>query len=71
MVYKFKSGQSSTVEPGANVINFRMDLTFDVPAEIAEQLELWGLHRFDDCRYDQERKLLKLSATTTLYRKEV
>ena len=71
MVYKFKSGQSGTVEPGANVINFRMDLTFDVPAEIAEQLELWGLHPFDDCRYDQERKLLKLSATSTLYRKEV
>jgi len=44
-----------------------MDLTFDVPSNIAEQLALWGIYSFDDCQYDAERKVLRLSASTTLY----
>ena len=47
----------------------RMDLTFDVPAELAEQIELWGIYQFERCVYEEERRQLCLSACTTLYRK--
>ena len=40
-----------------------------LPEEIAEQLELWGLDVFEDCQYDPERRQLKMSASTALYRK--
>lgn len=46
-----------------------MNLTLDVPAEFAEQIELLGIYQFDKCIYDQERKQISLSACTTFYRK--
>ena len=53
----------------ADAIQMRMDLTFDVPAEFAEQIELWGIYRFEHCDYDEERKQLCPSASATLFRK--
>ena len=55
--------------PNRSVLHIRLDMTFDVPEEIAEQLELWGLDVFEDCQYDPERRQLKMSASTALYRK--
>lgn len=52
-----------------DAIKMRMDLTFDVPAELAEQIELWGIYQFERCVYEEERRQLCLSACTTLYRK--
>lgn len=46
-----------------------MDMTFDLPAEMAEQLELWGIDRFDSCEFDRDRCHLKMSANTKLYGK--
>ena len=63
MVQKF-SGR-----PKADAIKVNMNLTLDVPAEFAEQIELLGIYQFDKCIHDQERKQISLSACTTFYRK--
>ena len=79
MVCEFPFRQSGCQKDDTGRINLRMDLTFDVPSNIAEQLALWGIYSFDDClfcicfrkfffcQYDAERKVLRLSASTTLY----
>lgn len=46
-----------------------MDISFYLPLDMAEQLELWGIHHFDSCEFDQDRCQFKLSAKTTLYQK--
>ena len=56
---------------GCSILHIRLDMTFDVPEEIADQLELWGLNVFDTCEYDPEQRHLKMSASTALYREEV
>ena len=61
--------QKPNRNPKYAAIKMRMDLTFDVPAELAEQIELWGIYQFERCVYEQERRQLCLSACTTLYRK--
>lgn len=61
--------QKPNHKPKYDAIKMRMDLTFDVPAELAEQIELWGIYQFDRCVYEEERRQLSLSACTTLYRK--
>lgn len=67
MVLEFPWGNSQ--KPEDSPIRIRLDMTFDVPDEIAEQLELWGLNSFQECEYDQEKRQLKMSAVTALYRK--
>lgn len=64
MVCEFPFRQSGCQKDDTGRINLRMDLTFDVPSNIAEQLALWGIYSFDDCQYDAERKVLRLSAST-------
>lgn len=61
--------QKPNRKPKYDVIKMRMDLTFDVPAELAEQIEIWGIYQFERCVYEEERRQLRLSACTTLYRK--
>lgn len=50
-------------------INLHMDLMSNAPSDIVEQLMLWGIYSFDDCQYDAEREVLRLSASTTFYEK--
>lgn len=52
-----------------NEIKIQMELTFDMPVRIAEQVEMWGLYEFDKCVYDEERRMLKVTASSTFYRK--
>lgn len=52
-----------------NEIKIQMELTFDMPAKIAEQVEMWGLYEFDKCIYDPERRKMKVTASSTFYRK--
>ena len=59
MVCEFPFRQSGCQKDDTGRINLRMDLTFDVPSNIAEQLALWGIYSFDDCQYDAERKVLR------------
>ena len=61
MVKEFPKGKEWLLDNSA--LRVSLDMTFDVPEEIAEQLELWGLNIFETCRR------LKMSASTTLYRK--
>lgn len=56
-------------KPADSTLQIRLDMTFDVPEEIAEQLELWGLHTFQECEYDEEHQRLRMSAQTALYQK--
>lgn len=57
--------QKPNRKPKYDAIKMRMDLTFDVPAELA----VWGIYQFERCVYEEERRQLCLSACTTLYRK--
>ena len=61
--------QKPNRKPKYDAIKMRMHLTFDVPAELAEQIELWGIYQFERCVYEEERRQLCLSACTALYRK--
>lgn len=49
-------------------VRIRLDLTLDVPHEIAEQLELLGLRDFEACQYDAEYQRIKMSTSTVLFR---
>lgn len=69
MVLKFPG--TSCDRTNRSALRIRLDMTFDVPEELAEQLELWGVHAFEDCEYDQEQQQLKMSAVTTLYRENI
>ena len=57
--------------PNAVSEEFRitLDLTVDLPKEVADQLEMWGVSEFDSCAVDPNRRQVKMSARTTLYRK--
>lgn len=50
-------------------IKIQMELTFDMSAQIAEQLEMWGLYQFDRCTYDEKRRMLRVTVKSTFYRK--
>lgn len=50
-------------------IKIQMELTFDMPVQIAEQVEMWGLYQFDKCEYDEARRMLRVTAKSTFYRK--
>ena len=49
-------------------VTIRMDITVDLPAEVADEVERLGLYQFEQCRYDEERRRLTVSATTTFYK---
>jgi len=49
-------------------IKLRLEITMDIPPEIAEHIETLGLYQFEQCRYDGERQQMRIGATTTLYR---
>lgn len=66
MVKEFPKGKEWLLDNSA--LRVSLDMTFDVPEEIAEQLELWGLNIFETCEYDPTCRRLKMSASTTLTR---
>lgn len=45
-----------------------MDITVDLPAEMADQLERLGIYEFEACSFDDATRRLTASVTTTLYR---
>lgn len=59
----------NTVGDADDEIKVQMELTVDMPVRIAEQVEMWGLYEFDKCVYDQERRQIKFTASSTFYRK--
>lgn len=60
MVKEFPKGKEWLLDNSA--LRVSLDMTFDVPEEIAEQLELWGLNIFETCEYDPTCRRLKMSS---------
>lgn len=54
--------------PKEEAVRIRMDITVDLPAELASEVERLGICQFDDCRYDGENRRMTASVSTTLYR---
>ena len=67
MVKEFPKGKEWLLDNSA--LRVSLDMTFDVPEEIAEQLELWVLDIIENLEDDPTCRRRKMSASTTLYRK--
>lgn len=63
MVQKFKPQRKD------DEVRIKMDITVDLPAELAEQAEQMGIYEFDRCVYDKNTRRMTASVTTTFYRK--
>ena len=66
MVYEFPRAKAERTDD--KEVRIRLDLTLDVPHEIAEQLELLGLQDCEACQYDAEYQRIKMSTSTVLFR---
>ena len=66
MAYEFPRAKAERTDD--KEVRIRLDLTLDVPHEIAEQLELLGLQDFEACQYDAEYQRIKMSTRTVLFR---
>lgn len=51
MVQKFKPQRKD------DEVRIKMDITVDLPAELAEQAEQMGIYEFDRCVYDENTRL--------------
>jgi len=63
LVQKFKPQRKD------DEVRIKMDITVDLPAELAEQAEQMGIYEFDRCIYDENTRCMTASVTTTFYRK--
>lgn len=63
MVQKFKPQRKD------DEVRIKMDITVDLPAELAEQAEQMGIYEFDRCVYDENTRRMTASVNTTFYRK--
>lgn len=50
-------------------VKIRMDITVDLPVEMANKVERLGICEFERCTYDENSRRMIASVTTTLYRK--
>jgi hypothetical protein len=50
-------------------VKIRMDITVDLPAEMADEVEKLGIYEFERCTYDEGSRRMTASVTTALYRK--
>ena len=50
-------------------VKIRMDLTIDLPKEVADEAERLGICDFDRCSFDADRRCLTIEFSTTFYRK--
>lgn len=49
-------------------IRIEMNITVDLPVEVAEQTERMGIFEFDSCVYDENTRQMTASVTTVFYR---
>lgn len=49
-------------------IKIEMNITVDLPVEVAEQTERMGIFEFDSCVYDENTRQMTASVTTVFYR---
>ena len=50
-------------------VKIRMDITVDLPVEMANELERLGIYEFEQCTFDEDSRRMTVCVTTTLYRK--
>ncbi len=50
-------------------VRVKMDITIDLPTEVAQQAERMGIYEFDRCTYDEKTHRMTASVTTIFYRK--
>ena len=50
-------------------IRVKMDISVDLPAEVAEQAERMGICEFDQGTFDEATRRMTASVTTVFYRK--
>ena len=50
-------------------VKIRMDITVDLPVEMANELERLGIYEFEQCTFDEDSRRMTASVTTTLDRK--
>lgn len=72
MIYQFPTAvaKKKSAKKADDEIRVQLDLKFDLPGRLAEQLEELGITDFEDCSYDPARRCLKASVGTVLYRKD-
>ena len=63
LVQKFKPQRKD------DEVRIKMDITVDLPVEVAEQAERMGICEFDRCVYDEDTRRMTASVTTVFYRK--
>lgn len=49
-------------------VTIRLDITMDLPDEIAYMADQLGIYRFERCTYDMDAHRITASVTTTLYK---
>lgn len=49
-------------------VGIRMDIAFDLPLELANEVERLGIYQFDQCVFDERTKRMTASVTTKFYR---
>mgnify|MGYP007077301409 CR=1 FL=1 len=47
----------------------KMNITVDLPAEVAKQAEQMGIYEFDRCTFNADTHRMTASVTTIFYRK--
>ncbi len=50
-------------------IRIKMNITVDLPAEVAKQAEQMGIYEFDRCTFNADTHRMTASVTTIFYRK--
>ena len=50
-------------------VRIRMDITVDLPVEMANELERLGIYEFEQCTFDEDSRRMKARVTTKMYRK--
>lgn len=51
-----------------DTVRIRMDITVDLPEELANEVERLGICCFDSCTYDEDKKSMTASVNTKFYR---
>ena len=46
--------------PGEDTVKIRMDLTIELPKEVAAEAERLGICDFDRCSFDSDRRCLSI-----------
>ncbi|QNL44070.1 hypothetical protein H8790_11565 [Oscillibacter hominis] len=59
--------QQFSRRPKEKSVCIRMDITVDLPEELANEAERLGICRFDECIYDEKTKRMTASVTTKFY----